>query len=476
MPFLAVLTGITLLYLFFGAVIWFRTRNFAFPFGLALLYYWTLYGGWFIVIDRLRGYSELRYEYLYAKLFPVYLDDSYLWTLIAYGTFLLSIEAALLAFAWRVPPPRESVPVPYVSHTVLLTCGVVIGFLSFWVVRGTLGIAAQMNVSSYEFVRLDEQAAGLYKVHQILMRAALFSVTVGLAIIASGKDAKLVRGSRSIPVLIGYAATLSGLVAVNIMLGQRRAIAAEMISGGLFYLVNVRRPSRILILGGAAVMIVGMGFVSMTRGGGVAAGVSTIDTLKDSIIENVVSNEPFAAHLSLYGSIAYKLPASYGSSLVYLTSSLIPGIERPADIYEYYAEHVMAIEGQGYTVHHATGWYLNFGMAGVFAGGVLLGTIWAVLFGLFQRHTRIRQHVIRIAAIFTVWTFTAFLPSICRAGPEAYKGMLLEVLVIPIAVMAAATTRIVNVAGQPSLAAFYAPAAGQLRDDPYPAALAGEIA
>ena len=51
--------------------------------------------------------------------------------------------------------------------------------------------------------------------------------------------------------------------------------------------------------------------------------------------------------------------------------------------YQYYATGVGAREGQGYSIHHATGWYLNFGVAGVVMGAILLGRLWA---GLYNNH------------------------------------------------------------------------------------------
>jgi len=450
MSFLITLGLFTLVYVVLAVVIWFRTRNLAFPVGLALIYYWTYYGAWFVVVDRLRGYSLLRYEYLYAKLFPIYLDDSYFLTIVTYGLFLLAIEVALVLFLRKSAEEHSSGPIPRISHVALILIAIATGLLSYYVIRGSLGAAAEMNVSSYEFVRIDDAAAGAYKIHQILMRAALFSVTAGLAIMASGRQAKVISSSRSMWIAFCYIALLGGLFYLNLKMGQRRALASAAISAGLLYLVNVKRASRILIFGSVAAVIVAMGYVGMTRGASLA-GQNTLEAIKDSVIENLLSNEPFAAHLSLYGSIAYKLEPTYGSSLLYLASSMVPGAPRPIDIYDYYTNGVHAIEGQGYNVHHAAAWYLNFGIAGVIAGGLLLGALWAGLYALFQMRSRMGSHVLRIFAIFAVWMFTADLPTLCRTGPEGYKGTLLEALLIPTAVMLVATLRPIMMRGRPVL-------------------------
>ena len=44
--------------------------------GIAALYYWSLYGAWWIVIDKTGGFSGQHYHYLENKMFPVALDGS----------------------------------------------------------------------------------------------------------------------------------------------------------------------------------------------------------------------------------------------------------------------------------------------------------------------------------------------------------------------------------------------------------------
>ncbi len=450
MKFYLLLGAITLLYGSFAAVIWARTKNLAFPLGLGLLYYWTCYGAWFIVADQLRGHSYLRYEYFFAKLFPLFLDDSYILTIAYYGIFLLSVEGALLLTVRRGPSVFSDWT-PCISNLALIATGAVTGFASFWIIRNSVSAASEMNISSYAFVRADESAAGAYKIHELLMRVALFCACTGLAVIASGRNPKAVFAMPSKTALLGYVVLLAGLLYINFRLGQRREVASALIAAGLLYLVNVRKVNWALIAGGTALLVIVMGLISMTRGGPLSTR-GTANTIAAAVLENVVSNEPFAAHLSLYGSIARKVPVTYGSSLVYLAASLVPGVKRPPDIYEYYADRVKAVEGQGFTVHHATGWYLNFGVPGIIVGGGLIGLIWGALYSGFQIRNSVRSHAGRVFFIFVPWLFTAALPSLCRTGPEGYKGILFEVALIPTAVAFLATMRPVMSDGALNLA------------------------
>ena len=69
----------------------------------------------------------------------------------------------------------------------------------------------------------------------------------------------------------------------------------------------------------------------------------------------------------MYGVLAAGVEPRFGYSLYSLVCSVIPRVlwpDRPRDIYLYYSESVGAIQNQGYSLHHATGWYLNFGYPG----------------------------------------------------------------------------------------------------------------
>ena len=101
------------------------------------------------------------------------------------------------------------------------------------------------------------------------------------------------------------------------------------------------------------------------------------------------SNEAFGAHLSLYGVLYFHSPLTYGSSLNSLLASVVPRIfwpDRPDDIYSHYAATVGIAEGvgeQGFSIHHATGWYLNFGLPGLLLGAVMWGWVWSRCFNAY---------------------------------------------------------------------------------------------
>jgi len=142
---------------------------------------------------------------------------------------------------------------------------------------------------------------------------------------------------------------------------------------------------------------------------------------------------------SMYGVLAEGVQPRFGYSLYALVCSAIPRVlwpDRPPDIYTYYSESVGAIQNQGYSLHHATGWYLNFGYLGVALGAVVMGLVWAYCLNAHRRPGS--GHLFRLFGTVAPWLFVACLPPLIRAGPEGYKGFLIEGVMIPVGVLAIA--------------------------------------
>ena len=118
---------------------------------------------------------------------------------------------------------------------------------------------------------------------------------------------------------------------------------------------------------------------------------------------------------------------------------------RPLDIYFYYSDAVGAIPNQGYSLHHATGWYLNFGISGILLGAVVLGGVWAACIRS-QSSVEQRLGASKVFAIIAPWLFVAYLPPLIRAGPEGYKGWILEAVLIPVAVLTLSSKPVQNAA------------------------------
>ncbi len=136
------------------------------------------------------------------------------------------------------------------------------------------------------------------------------------------------------------------------------------------------------------------------------------------------SNETIAAHISMYGVINFDVPVQPVISFNSFLSSLFPrflGFERAPSSYEFYSRELNLATDQGFTIHHATGWYINGGLLGLGLGGLFLGII---LTTPYMRGVSKKWSPILIGLLI------AMMPHILRAGPEGYKSLILAVFPI----------------------------------------------
>ncbi|MGC3974398.1 MAG: hypothetical protein QM771_08475 [Nitrospira sp.] len=126
-----------------------------------------------------------------------------------------------------------------------------------------------------------------------------------------------------------------------------------------------------------------------------------------------------------------------------MMASLVPRVfwaERPPDVYLHYAGQIGAPEGQGYTIHHVTGWYLNFGVLGVLIGAFVWGAIWAKCYAGIYRSGLQRSLFWRVWTRLAPWMFVAGIQMLIRTGFEGYKALLVEALFLPTVILLLAST------------------------------------
>lgn len=424
-----------------AVLLFLRTRSPLVLAGLGLLYYWTLYGAWFIVMEQTGTESPMHYHTIFRRLTPVYLDSGYLQALLYYLGFMLVLELVLLAGLRRpggdAPPPQ---PVE-LSQGRLLAVSLVSGVAAIAMLGPVLAPALSAGQPLYALIN-RQLAAGklpLYSLHQLLVHLSLLPAAVGVILALCGPQARYLRAPLWRPALAGQLLVLAAMFVFMGLTGNRHELFVTMVTALLLYLVNHPRP-RFWPVAGAGVgtalfmgvidLARGLGFKELTTsmGGGLGAWAKQVFT----------SNEAFAAHVSMYYSLQGDLPLTWGSSLISLAASVIPKAlwaGRPPDIYHYYAQG-LGVEGlTGYTIHHATGWYLNFGFMGVLAGAVVLGWIWSGLLAAPGWAIAGRGPRWRALAALVPCTFTAHLVSVVRAGPECYKGVALTAVAVPLVML-----------------------------------------
>ena len=437
MEYFALLTVATAIIAMLAAVLYRKRGDAGTWIGIGALYYWSLFGAWYIVIDKTGGFSGKHYQYLEGKLFPIALDQAYLVTLGLYAGFIIVVELTLLIAV--APASNREPPRLLVRHAPILWIGLCAGLASLLLVYDKLSAAWALNVSAYVYTRA--QTDEWFTLHQVLNRVALLPLSIGLAVLVAGKNPRALISVGRRYTLAAYMLLLGGMGTFTFVLGNKNEVLTALVAGVLAYIGTARKPRWMRV---GLVLLTGFWFlyaIDLFRAVPLAdlsqdvrerteeaSGVATFLTS---------SNEAYGAHFSMYGVLAGQVEPRFGYSFYSLACSVIPRVlwpERPRDIYLYYSESVGAIENQGYSLHHATGWYLNFGYLGVALGAVVMGLLWAYCLNAHRRMGG--GYLFRLFAIVAPWLFAACLAPLIRAGPEGYKGFLIEGLLIPLGVLA----------------------------------------
>jgi len=441
MQYFVLLTAATAMIAVLAAMLYRRSQDPGVWVSVGALYYWSLYGAWFIVIDKSGGMSGKRYQYLESKLFPLQLDQNYLLALGLYASFILMAELTALALLKRRDHLRPCGERPLgLRHEPVIAVSALAGLASWLIIRSKLQDAWALNASAYLYTRM--QTDQWFTWHQVLNRVALIPPSIGIALIASGRNARAFLSLHRGYTLWAYLAILGAMGCFTFVLGNKNEVLVSLVTGILTYWGTARRPKVIKVVLVAAAGAWFLYCIDFFRGVPLA---NLRDVVTERIDESTAvgtfvtsSNEAYGAHFSMYGVLEGQVPPKFGYSLYALVCSVIPRViwpDRPLDIYYYYAESVGATEGQGYSLHHATGWYLNFGSAGVVLGGVVFGLVWAFCLNA-KYNARPRSGLAyALFARIAPWLFAANVAPLLRAGPEAYKGWLLETVLIPVGVL-----------------------------------------
>jgi hypothetical protein len=441
MEYFALLVIATTVIVVLAVAVYRKRRDAGTLVGIAALYYWSLFGAWYIVIDKTGGFSGKSYGYLEGKLFPIVLDREYLVALGLYAGFIIFVELTLLLAVAPVKEGRTAAPL-LLRHGPILLIGLAAGVASWLLVEDKLGAAWTLNESAYVYTRA--QTDEWFTLHQVLNRVALLPPAIGLAVLAAGKRSRTLVSVRRRYTLPAYLLLLAGMLAFTFILGNKNEVLSALVAGVLAYLGLVRKPNWIragLVVAGGLWVLYAIDFFRAVPLAGLQEAVSGRAEEATGVVSFLTSsNEAYGAHFSMYGVLAGGVEPRFGYSLYSLVCSVIPRVlwpDRPQDIYLYYSENVGAIQNQGYSLHHATGWYLNFGYPGVVLGAVVMGLVWAYC---LNAHRRAKSgHLFRLFSAVAPWLFVACLPPLIRAGPEGYKGFLIEGVMIPVGVLAFAS-------------------------------------
>ncbi len=441
MIFILTLIFAALIQFWLTYALWKKTRDVGFLIGSFFLYYWSLHGAWFISINKTFS-TEIApwYFYLEDKLFPVYLDANYYFSIILYSIFIYAI--LLVALFFTRGKTAEDFPNNHsicISHSRLIFIAFFSLIASFLCVKGDVFEAIQSNASIYLTTRLSPNP--LFTLHILLNFTLSTSLAIGIATYISNKKAIFIKSLEKRFVLLAYVLLSIVAYAYLMFLGNKNELLFAIIICILIFFKNAgfshMRQLSILTFSGVCSVLL-LAAVELIRRFGIYDLIRHLNLQEISwVLQQIfIHAEAFSPHFSLYGTLSYAIPLSYGSSFLTLASSIIPRFlfpNRPLEVYYLYADSVFAIQDQGYTIHQATGWFLNFGVPGVLIAGIFLGCLWAYFYNKSQTEwsslssSELKKVYLILSPIF----FVAILPNILRGGIENYKGVALQGFILP---------------------------------------------
>lgn len=175
--------------------------------------------------------------------------------------------------------------------------------------------------------------------------------------------------------------------------------------------------------------------------------LSLTQKILHSITSIVFSNELFAGHFSLYGILKYEVNPKIGISFKAFLELIKPKSSRNPDVldsYRYYAKELNFPDGQGFTINHISAWYLNFSYFGILIGSTILSFLIFIFYTKQQNTTSGTKELLWLLVLCSVVAFCAML---VRSGPEAYKSLIVEAIIIPVLIYYCAiwTTKLFSV-------------------------------
>jgi hypothetical protein len=432
-----------------------KSGDFSFLIGFLLLYYWTFAGSWLFIYNDLnenRGNEfGLHYTYLFEKMFPVSADAFYLQSMLLYGLFFILLQVIILFRIKGKINQLQSIENKRFYIHPLRVFIVTIAALSVSIATqfNEIQYAVRYDLSIYTITRSSDNV--FYALHKLANLIALLPLLLGFMLQLSARDGIFFIYKRKRGLLFIYLIFIVIVEMYMVLLGNKHELLFSLIFCFIIYLVNFKNViywKKIFVF--LLIIITPLVFINKLRGYTFdelyrKLTFRQIETQKKpeekekkladkALIQFIFSNELFAANFSMYGVLSKNVNPQFGISFRYLFYAIVPRFirdNRPPDSYNYYATSVKAKEGQGYTIHHVTGWYLNFGIFGIILGAVFLSILWVSFHNALFKMQEGRRLLFRVFIIICFATIVAEMPQIIRAGPEAYKSIFLEAFIFP---------------------------------------------
>ncbi|HRG58389.1 MAG TPA: hypothetical protein PK323_05485 [Bacteroidia bacterium] len=466
MTHLLILTFFTVAIIFFTIKIWKLTQSWGYVLAVFFIYYWSLLGSWFVCIDLLNNNIMekygLHYYHIYDLLFKVNLDHFYLQSIIYYGSFIIIFQLCIIFFSKKFALNSNTIKTDAVHNfnpLIAVSIALISITISFLIELEDIIYAIKFGDSIYTVTR--KSSSKFYTIHQLTNQISIsimFFTFILMLKRLKNKDYIISLNSK-------YNWLVVIVLMINVLYLTVLGNKHELFTAGIFSLLFFVHDRKITDLRNLYLLWLIPFFVvplmfndpirallpkiinSIVNVNEYKLSAETIAIMKSSGYESkgvadisnsafnnlLYSNEMFYAHFSLYGILMYKIPLMKGAGILSLFSSLVPKIfslPRSIDSYNYYAIMTHVKPGQGYTINHIAAWYLNFGTIGIALGAFLLAAFFNI-WNLIKIKTTYVNQELRYIFKLTPLLVIAFIPNIIRTGPEGYKSLLFEGIIIP---------------------------------------------
>lgn len=483
---LLLLIVFTSLIIFIQRKIWKITPNVIFPMCTFIFYYWSLAGAWIFTLDQSFGeFGRSLYMSYYVyleKVYPVKLDSTYSLMICFYSLFIISFQSAIWYFLKKksIEPIYTENKEKIKLNPVIVSVSILFFIcLSFYIVKAPIYKAIKMDESAYLNVRRG--LAPFYTFHQLFNLASSFLSYFYLSVLLSRNSSKMfeVVPSKIGNVLFGIAFLLNS--SWLLFLGNRHELLIVGITAFLFItypIINKKHLKPIAIIMGLLFInfvltdpmrsltpklvrplknseflrkkenvILIKDYIETEKKANALLDSSEIhdmnvaslyysksklESFKIALASVVFSNEMFSGQFSLYASLKENIPITYGHSIKSAFYTFIPRTiisQRPESSYEYYSNKLKLNKNQGFTINHATDWYLNFGIIGLVLGGLFWGIL---MVKLFVWSKMIPKEIIRSLTFLAMISLSAYFSIIIRGGIDVLKVIVFESILIPI--------------------------------------------
>lgn len=391
---------------------------------IAVMYFWSIYGAWSWIPMKLSGGVDF-YETI---AYTVNIDEYYLESLIFYSIFIMVFCAYVKRVAKRYSTTfdelnrRREVYKDYfdiLNHSklyYLIMYSLLVAFVYFSM--RDLSTAMRQGVSAYGLSRFNSSLGGLSSMIAFFGDTFLY-LSVPLLFCRKNMAQKM-----------SVIAPIGVYFFINLLLGNRNTLLCGLVIGVVIFaeLYGLKQTFRPKYLAIGIISLTAIQMISFVRGMSINQILSgNYDFNFFDVLDSTTgSAEKYAAQISMYGVLANNVSPTWGTSVLFLISTLIPsflGIPRPDRIYTYYVFQTMHGKPDiGITLHHATAWYLNFGFIGIILGALLWGWVFKYLY------SRRNRFVYFYGAVL----FSAVSIQMIRdSGIESYKGCLLLATILP---------------------------------------------